>query len=139
MKAAIASCTIATSAIESMLVAARSAAPHEACGLLLGQAGAIRAVVATENVAAQVERNFEIDPVALLRHHREARGRGEAVIGHYHSHPNGNPEPSRTDAARAVENGQIWLIIGGDAVTAWTVTASGSVHGRFEPVALLPR
>ena len=65
-------------------------------------------------------RSFEIDPAVLLRTHREARGAGQQVIGHYHSHPNGRAEPSKRDAARAVENGQLWLIIAGDKITAWT-------------------
>jgi proteasome lid subunit RPN8/RPN11 len=116
---------------EGLLAAAAGAHPHEACGLLLGDAGVIREAVPAPNVAADPARSFEIDPATLLRVHREARGRGLAVIGHYHSHPNGSREPSRRDAARALENGQLWLIVAGGAVAAWAVAPGGPVHGRF--------
>jgi proteasome lid subunit RPN8/RPN11 len=136
MNGQIASCTIATVALESLHAHARSAAPLEACGLLLGHAGSIRAAISTKNVAAHPERSFEIDPAALLREHREARGRGEAVIGHYHSHPNGSLEPSKTDAARALEDGQLWLIVSATGVHAWQAVAGGALHGRFALVEL---
>ncbi|MGL4541264.1 MAG: Mov34/MPN/PAD-1 family protein [Polymorphobacter sp.] len=139
MNVQIASCTIATVAFESMLAHASAEAPREACGLLRGRADEIRAAIATGNVAAHPERSFEIDPAALLRHHREARGHGDTVIGHYHSHPNGNVEPSKTDAARAVADGQLWLIVGDGCIAAWRSVAAGSLHGRFIPVALVVR
>jgi len=114
----------------------RTEAPLEACGLLLGQTGAIRAAVATRNVALHPERSFEIDPAALLREHRQARGRSEAVIGNYHSHPDGSLEPSRTDAARAIEDGQLWLLVGHGRVAAWQAVRGGALHGRFASVEL---
>lgn len=111
-------------------------APREACGILFGTLDSIEDAIPTANVAASPERGFEIDPAALLRAHRDARGRGQAVVGWYHSHPNGSSEPSATDAARAVEDGKLWLIVAADAVTAWRVVPDGPVHGRFAPVPL---
>ena len=113
--------------------------PEEVCGLLLGLEGQVTAVRPARNVADDPARRFEIDPAMLLATHREARGLGLKVIGHYHSHPNGRAEPSRRDAARALENGQIWLIVTAQAITAWTATATGgdgALHGRFLPVNL---
>lgn len=128
-----------TSGVEKQLLeAAANAAPEECCGLLLGRPGHIETAVPARNVAHDRARSFEIDPAVLLRTHREARGAGQQVIGHYHSHPNGSAEPSRRDAARALENGQLWLIIAAGSVTAWQPAAEGALHNRFHPVTLEP-
>jgi proteasome lid subunit RPN8/RPN11 len=128
------------SGLSEELVAAAAASPEaEICGLLLGQPQRIEALRPARNVAIHPERAFEIDPATLLAVHREARGLGQQVIGHYHSHPGGQPQPSRRDAARAIENGQLWLIIAPNVLTAWrTVSADtdGALHGRFIPVHL---
>jgi len=127
---------IASTALATIVEHARADAPNEACGILYGDA-AIDDAEPAANIATQPERGFEIDPATLLCAHRTARGQGRAVVGWYHSHPNGSTEPSTTDAARAVEDGKLWLISGGEAVTAWQVVPGGPVHGRFAPVALI--
>ncbi|MCL6305260.1 Mov34/MPN/PAD-1 family protein, partial [Streptococcus agalactiae] len=64
---------------------------------------------------------------------------GEApVIGHYHSHPSGVAVPSPRDAADAMPDGMVWLIVGGREVRAWRAVAAGEVEGRFDPVAITP-
>lgn len=133
--------TIASGVIEGMQRHALAEHPREACGLLLGTDRAITAAEPARNVAARPHRSFEIEPATLLRVHREARGDGQAVLGWYHSHPNGVAQPSSTDAARAVEDGKFWLIVTADAVTAWAAVADGNapcdaLHGCFAPVAL---
>ncbi len=120
---------IASEAAAAVLADARDRHPHEACGLLLGRPGTVTRAVAAPNVAAHPERTFEIDPATLLRVHREARGGGEGVVGHYHSHPNGFAQLSRTDAARAAVDGQLWLLACDDALSGWIRTADG-----FAPV-----
>jgi proteasome lid subunit RPN8/RPN11 len=127
---------IASGVAEQILAEAAKAAPEECCGLLLGRPGTIEAAAPARNIATDRTRSFEIDPAVLLRTHREARGDGRQVIGHYHSHPNGRAEPSKRDAARAVENGQLWLIIAAGTLTAWQACAEGTLHNRFSPVAL---
>jgi proteasome lid subunit RPN8/RPN11 len=130
---------IASGLSEELLAAAAASPEAEICGLLLGQPGRIEALRPARNMAIQPERSFEIDPATLLAVHREARGLGQQVIGHYHSHPGGQPRPSRRDAARALENGQLWLIIAQNGLTVWrTVSADteGALHGRFTPVHL---
>jgi proteasome lid subunit RPN8/RPN11 len=131
---------IASGLTQSLVEAAALALPNEACGLLLGTPGRIDAAVPAANVAAHPDRSFEIDPATLLRTHREARGKGQRVIGHYHSHPNGAAEPSLRDAAAAVENDQIWLIIAAGGVHGWRVVGNdpggSALHGRFMAVTL---
>jgi proteasome lid subunit RPN8/RPN11 len=131
---------IASGVAETLVKAAATAAPHEACGLLIGVAGRIDSAVPARNVAAHPETAFEIDPATLLRTHREARAAGQRVVGHYHSHPDGLATPSRRDAARAVEDGQLWLIIAGAQLCAFHTVSEGTqsaLHGRFLPAELV--
>lgn len=119
------------------LIDAAAATPDvEICGLLLGQSGRVEALVPAANVAADPARSFEIDPATLLASHRDARGAGRRVIGHWHSHPDGRCEPSRRDAARALDNGQIWLIIAAGQVGAWVAETRGRGPAAFRPVAI---
>ena len=134
---------IASGAVTAMLDHARRDHPLEACGILFGartatasQAATIASAMPARNLAAHPETSFEIDPAALLRAHRAAREQGGVVAGWYHSHPNGVGQPSATDAARAVEDGKLWLIVAANVVSAWQVEAGGPVHGRFAAVPL---
>lgn len=134
------SLVISTALLESIRAHARAAGGEECCGLLLGtrESNQIAAVLPAANVAAEPRHFFEIDPAILLRVHREARTGGLAIIGHYHSHPEGNPTPSPVDAAMAQGDGELWLLIGSNgAARAWRAVPSGRLHGRFEPVALV--
>ncbi len=124
-----------SSAALRRIVAEAAASADEICGLLLGDPAQ---ALACANVHPEPSRHFEIDPAALLRVHRDARAGGAAVIGHYHSHPSGDPRPSLTDAAGASLDGAIWLIVGGGEARAWVAREGGAVHGRFDPVRIAP-
>ncbi len=113
------SVTISSEVLEQLLAAAAASPDAEICGLLFGAAGRIDAAEACTNVAANPARTFEIDPTALFAAHRQARGGGPAVIGHYHSHPSGLPVPSPRDAAQAMGDGAVWVILGGGVARAW--------------------
>lgn len=128
---------IFSTAAEQIAAHARRDAPNEACGLLLGRAGRIETAVATRNLAADPAHEFEIDPQALLRCHREARSGGPALLGWYHSHPNGKPLPSATDAVRAVEDGKIWLIATETGLHGFISVPSGPIAGRFVAMNLM--
>lgn len=119
-----------------LLDAAAAAPDAEVCGLLLGQLGRVETLVPARNVARDPARSFEIDPATLLAAHRDARGAGQRVIGHWHSHPCGRSEPSARDAARASENGQIWLIIAAGELGAWAPHSQGAGPAQFQPVAI---
>ena len=103
--------------MKALADAAERAYPREACGLLVGRRedGALRvtAIVESRNLAPPGRPDlFEIDPGLRLRLQREARDRGEAVLGHWHSHPDAPPRPSATDLARAWERDLVWVIVG---------------------------
>ncbi|HEY6916468.1 MAG TPA: M67 family metallopeptidase [Allosphingosinicella sp.] len=109
---------------------ARAAGGRETCGLLVGGDGLIREAVSAPNVAPDPAIAFEIDPGLYLRTQRAARDRGLRILGHYHSHPGGDPRPSVHDAARAEQVGVLWLILAGNEAALWTAGREG-LHGRF--------
>jgi desampylase len=109
---------------------------REACGLLFGSEEIVDSFQAVENVHEAPDRHFEVDPVALFAALRAERAGGAKIIGYWHSHPSGDPTPSLTDAAMAAPDGKLWVIVGGEQVTAWRAVERGSLHGRFEPVAI---
>jgi proteasome lid subunit RPN8/RPN11 len=109
---------------------------EEVCGLLLGEGARVTAVQPCANVSATPAQRFELDPAALIAAWRRARTGGPRVIGHYHSHPSGDPHPSSTDAAEAAADGAIWIIVGAGTITAWCAVEDGAVHGRFDSLTL---
>ncbi|WP_260598724.1 M67 family metallopeptidase [Sphingomonas endolithica] len=116
-----------SSALLGRLLAEAQAAPGlEVCGLLFGTSALIAAAEPCANVAPDPARAFEIDPAALFAAHRRARAGGSAPIGHYHSHPTGRAEPSATDAAGAMGDGAVWLILAGQDARAWRTVKPGA-------------
>jgi len=110
---------VASKAHRQLLEAAQAAHPHECCGLLLGRFGRIETARPARNVHSQPATHFEIDPQALIDAHRAARQGGPSLIGYYHSHPGGEPYPSRTDQEQSAGDGSIWAIIAGTRVMFW--------------------
>ncbi len=135
--------TVTRDALTAMFAAATAARPHEACGLLLGQSTQITQAVLTRNIHPTPETHFEIDPQALIDAHRAARagvgagaGAGDAlqVIGYFHSHPSGAPEPSATDCAMAAHDGRIWAIIAEGDVQFWRDDIAGFAALSFAAI-----
>jgi len=120
---------------------ARTALPRECCGLLVGtrQGEMLRVLYhrSTRNLATEPDR-FEIDPSAHVALARALRGTGRAIVGCYHSHPNGAAEPSAQDLAGSSEEGFVWLIAAASGskmlFRAFQREASG-----FQELALLDR
>jgi proteasome lid subunit RPN8/RPN11 len=81
--------------------------PHECCGVLLGrfEQDGTRVVSSTArcgNTRTDSAHNrYNIDPKELVRIQREARERGEEIVGFYHSHPDHPARWSKTDLAEA--------------------------------------
>jgi desampylase len=117
---------ISRGALATILAESAASPTREICGLLLGKSGRVLRAVACRNLAEDPTRSFELDPRALIAAHRAARTGGPAVIGHYHSHPSGLAAPSVHDAAHAMGDGAIWLIVGGGAIGAWRSDAPGA-------------
>nr|WP_299593696.1 M67 family metallopeptidase [Sphingomonas bacterium] len=122
---------IARELLETVLATAAAEPYREVCGLLFGTIDRVVSAAAVGNVAANPADSFEIDPAALFAALRAERAGGLPVIGHYHSHPSGRPEPSPRDAA-AAEPGRLWLIVGGGEARLWWSQAGA----QFVPVTI---
>lgn len=128
---------IASSDLAAIRAAARAALPLEACGLLVGpEADRVSRVAPADNVAAEPERRFEIDPRALLALHRALRGTPERLIGHWHSHPSGPPVPSACDREMAFDPDMVWLLVApaDGTARAWRVVEGGFAEIPIEEV-----
>jgi proteasome lid subunit RPN8/RPN11 len=85
--------------------------PGEACGLLAGRGGLVCAAIPALNaVVGPVGDRHELVPAEheLLR--RLCRLAGLDVLGYYHSHPDRDAQPSRTDSQHAWA-GAAYLIV----------------------------
>ena len=120
---------LSSALVEDLMSEAESAHPLECCGILLGTDDCIAQIRPAANVHPTPETHFEIDPQALIDAHRAVRSGGPQVMGYYHSHPSGPPEPSATDRAQATGDGRVWAIIGEGRVGWWRDAPAG-----FEPL-----
>jgi proteasome lid subunit RPN8/RPN11 len=97
--------------------AAEAAWPAEGCGLLVGRKVGRRDALVTRVMPAdnllkhRGNDRFELDPAVRFAAERAARDTGERVVGHWHSHPDGDAKPSMTDLSQAWEPELIWLIV----------------------------
>jgi len=108
--------------------------PEAACGLIVGRRRSrfVRAIrtVPCENCAPPDARGtrFEIDVRRLIEEERAVRDSEEEVVGFYHSHPDSEPIPSKTDEAyMLLWPDKVWVIVGrragetGRTVRAWSL------------------
>ncbi|MFM9852426.1 MAG: Mov34/MPN/PAD-1 family protein [Sphingomonadaceae bacterium] len=124
---------ISRALIDRMIAHAASDPLREVCGLLLGAGHGVADMQACANAAADPATSFEIDPAALIAAHKAARAGGLAVIGCYHSHPNGVLALSPHDLASAYE-GQIWVLIVRGSVGMWVKENGMMVAGEGTPI-----
>ena len=109
-----------------LLEEARAVFPRECCGLVEGLRFEsapgpefhVTALHPARNLAPVPDR-FEIAPEDHMRAMKAARANGHALIGCYHSHPNGRAQPSAADKAGAGEEEFLWLIAADDRLAAF--------------------
>lgn len=103
--------TIARAAYDSILAQARSEAPLEACGYLLGT----DKENATENYAMtnidHAEEHFSLDPKEQFAAIKYARQNGLKVVGNWHSHPVSPSRPSQEDIRLAYDPSILYFIL----------------------------
>lgn len=123
---------------------AEAAYPNECCGLLVGWRDAAQTVVSrarpSPNVTAgDPTETFEVSAQLRFDLMRELEGARETIVGHYHSHPDGPPDPSKQDLEQAWEPDLIWLIVAVDKGVARRPTAHAIDADRrgFRPIPLL--
>jgi proteasome lid subunit RPN8/RPN11 len=104
--------------------------PDEACGMLAGPMtdglpdGPVSAVYPCRNADASA-RTYTVEPRDLLRAMRDAEGRGDEIIGVWHSHTHTDAYPSPTDDRQAVDPARCYVLVslrhGEPALRAYTI------------------
>jgi proteasome lid subunit RPN8/RPN11 len=122
---------------------AAEAYPNEGCGALLGPrpVGDRRVTVSVPVPNSETGRprdRFEVSPKDYLAIEDEADRRGLALLGFWHSHPDGEAKPSATDRAYAWE-GLLTVIVAVPArvpraIGAWEIHAPDA---PFSPVVIV--
>jgi proteasome lid subunit RPN8/RPN11 len=119
--------TLSDELAAQLLVAAGRAFPLECCGLVEGSrtegGWRVTALHEAANMAEDPARHFLIDPQRQFDVMRALRGSETRIIGCFHSHPGGPPEPSATDRAQAYEDDFLWLIAGGSDESGFMLQA----------------
>ena len=93
-----------------MVAHAQQSAPAECCGVLVGAGDRVIEAVPARNLSPDPNR-FLLDPRTHIAAERDARGRGLAVVGFYHSHPHSAPQPSPTDIAESSYTEALHVIV----------------------------
>ena len=120
---------LARSAHDAIRREATRAYPHEGCGALLGQAGAISETLPLPNQEQRSPRTrFSVSPRDYLATEASADARGLSLLGFWHSHPDHPARPSETDRAYAWP-GLLTLVIAVEhaapgELTAWDLPGS---------------
>lgn len=117
----------------------RSAAPVEACGIIVGPAGIRRParVIRMDN-ALESQTRFAFDPGEQLAVWQEVEDDGDEVVAVYHSHTRGAAYPSKTDVDYAQPD--LWQVIVEVGCDRYAIRVFRIVDGRVEeePVELGP-
>ena len=131
-------CSISAAAVDAIRRHAAEAYPREGCGLLVGvddfDQRVIEYAVPTRNEERDAHR-YSIAPEAFLEAEKAARMQGLEVLGFFHSHPDLDPQPSKSDVAEGWSH-YTYVIVsvhGGEcrSMAAWRLEG-----GFFEPVPL---
>ncbi|QMW23273.1 Mov34/MPN/PAD-1 family protein [Sandaracinobacteroides saxicola] len=123
---------LSAAARAAIVAAAAAATPAECCGALLGrhdEAGArVIDAVALPNRAPSPLNGFAIDPADSARSSALARQDRLDLIGWFHGHPRGAPQPSPRDIATAGGfPGTLHIIIAPAGLRAF-ITAADAWH-----------
>lgn len=97
------------SVLRAMEAHAREAAPQEAVGAVLGTAERAVRYAPLQNRSGTPGVAFSVDPLELVRVDGAARDQGLRVLGLFHSHPGGRPEPSGIDRDQSWPGFACWI------------------------------
>jgi [CysO sulfur-carrier protein]-S-L-cysteine hydrolase len=97
--------------VEQILQHAIRESPREACGLIAGRDYCAKDIVPVPNIAADPTQYYEMEHRALVRAMFEIERRDLTLIAIYHSHPDGDTIPSRTDIRQAYYRNVVYVIV----------------------------
>jgi proteasome lid subunit RPN8/RPN11 len=91
--------------------------PDEACGLFGGPVradgeptGVVTALYRCRNADGSA-RTYTVDSRDLIKAMRDAEGRGDALVGVFHSHTHTDAYPSETDVRQALEPAWLYVLV----------------------------
>lgn len=92
-----------------MLAHVTNVLPEEACGILAGRGGTVKAVLPVTNQLHSAVRYY-MEPLELLRRLRWMDEQNLDFLGIYHSHPSGPDRLSARDVAENTYPGTVQLL-----------------------------
>lgn len=95
--------------VESIFAQGHREAPNEACGYLLGTAGAVKKALPMTNADGSPD-HFSLDPREQFAALRQARAAGLEILAVYHTHPATPARPSAEDLRLAYDPAIIYVI-----------------------------
>ena len=136
---------IGQSVLDALTQHAERDLPNECCGILIGHrhgnyAHVKNAVPATNIAQGDRRSTYQIDWKLLFSTMKRVRESGEAIIGFYHSHPDGTTETSKRDQGSAwIDHAYVIVSMANgvcSALTAWRIPREGAA---FEPEEIIVR
>jgi len=121
--------------INQLLTQAQKNAPLEACGLI-GHDKQHYNVYPIDNIAAQAERRFEMNPQQQIAAMKAIREKNETIFAIYHSHPSAAATPSTIDWEQMSHHDVYYLIISLNTVGVLEIKAYWPNKNNFENVEL---
>ena len=103
---------LSQSVLEKLRKHAENEEPNEACAILFGKENRISDMFLTQNVK-QSPINFAISNEQLIEGYKRAEDEDLQVVGIFHSHPNSEAFPSKTDKRFMETNPVTWIIYSG--------------------------
>lgn len=122
--------------VMDLVAHARTDAPFECCGLLVGLEGTIVQNVRTTNVARSRTR-YLVAPAEHFALIRALRGTDRVIAGAYHSHPRGRAVPSARDIAEAFDPELLYVIVGLEGAAGPDLRAYRIRSGSFTELPLV--
>jgi proteasome lid subunit RPN8/RPN11 len=121
--------------------------PYEVCGLIGGRDDTAEIVVPVPNASLTPRVAYEMERQAMVDAIIGFQRAGREVVGIYHSHPDGQAEPSESDIGQATWPDVVWLIVGvaGESegkppeisqIRAWTIRSGKQEAAEFQLVEL---
>lgn len=118
---------------------ARRVPAQECCGLLAGRDGVITHAFAARNVASDPAKSYEIAPERIVQLMRDMRAAELEFLGIYHSHPNGQNEPSPRDIELAYYSEEVYFIVSPQPDAPKPVRAFSIRDGRVTELEIIIR
>ena len=120
--------------IASRLLGDAQASPDvEICGIIAIDGKHNFYCYPVDNISITPNINFEMDPKQLIHCQKTLRDKNQSMVAIYHSHPNGNTQPSTTDIEQHEYYDLLYLIItpgseGVMSLSGFSINEDTSVH-----------